>query len=213
MVSCRRWGHRRSEEVLHGFLEALQYTPEDDTNLTKSHTSHKSYLSSDFHANSRLSLRCSATGRTVRIHIRTSSPHQHYSQSGSGCSEMLKQSQSYGIILLIDATLTSYISYSYKQHTHHFFITRFICMTACLPNLIGQLEGNISLYCPLVIACAYRDARVPIETRKSYNKSIIAIPWVGQYGEIFRSQPRYRPSLRPADTVDLKQNLSLYCPQ
>ena len=26
-------------------------------------------------------------------------------------------------------------------------------------HFIGQLEGNISLYCPLVIARAYRDAR------------------------------------------------------
>ena len=33
-------------------------------------------------------------------------------------------------------------------------------------------------------------------TRKSYYKYIIAIPPVGQYGEIFRSRPRYHPSLR-----------------
>ena len=36
----------------------------------------------------------------------------------------------------------------------------------------------------------------PIVTRKSYNKYIIAIPRVGQYGEIFRSLPRYHPSLQ-----------------
>ena len=31
---------------------------------------------------------------------------------------------------------------------------------------------------------------------KSYNKYIIAVPWVGQYGEIFSSRVMYCPSLR-----------------
>ena len=37
---------------------------------------------------------------------------------------------------------------------------------------------------------------MPIVTRKSFNKTIITLPRVGQYREIFRSLPRYRPSLR-----------------
>ena len=77
-------------------------------------------------------------------------------------------------------------------------------------NLIGQLEGNI-----------HRIARsllpVPIVTRNSYNKSI---PRVGQYREIFRSRPgKYSvldlgivPPFGRADTVNLEQNISRYCP-
>ena len=36
---------------------------------------------------------------------------------------------------------------------------------------------------------------VPIAMQKLYNKFIIAIPMVGQYGEIFRSQSRYPTTL------------------
>ena len=64
-------------------------------------------------------------------------------------------------------------------------ITTLILLYDCLSylNLIGQLEGDIFPYCPHVIARAYSDATllpVPIETRKLYNKNIIAIPRVGQ---------------------------------
>ena len=68
-------------------------------------------------------------------------------------------------------------------------------------NLIGQLMGDIFSYCLHVIARAYSDATllsVPIATRKLciLLQFLGVIPQVGQYGEIFRSRPRYRPSLQ-----------------
>ena len=67
----------------------------------------------------------------------------------------------------------------------HYFKIYLLYDSVSQLSLIGQLEGNISPYCPLVIARSLLP--VPIVTRKSYNKSIIAIPQIGQYGEIFRS--------------------------
>ena len=49
-------------------------------------------------------------------------------------------------------------------------------------------------YSPFLLRCSLLP--VSIVTQKSYNKSIIAIPWVGQSGEIYRIGPRYRPSLQ-----------------
>ena len=48
---------------------------------------------------------------------------------------------------------------------------------------------------------------MPIVTWTSYNKSIIEIPRVGQYGEIFHS---IVPPFGRADAVNLEWNISLY---
>ena len=64
-------------------------------------------------------------------------------------------------------------------------------------NLIGQLEGNISPYCPLIIARAYRDASY-CPCLGSGSTAILDLCIVPPFGR--------------ADTVDLKRNISLYFP-
>ena len=54
---------------------------------------------------------------------------------------------------------------------------------------------------------------MPIVTRKSYNKSIIVIPRVGQYGEIYSVLDLgIVPPFSRADTVNLEQNIPPYFP-
>ena len=51
---------------------------------------------------------------------------------------------------------------------------------------------------------------VPIVMQKLYNKFIIAIPTVWQYGEISVLDLGILPPFGRADTVDLERNISLY---
>ena len=47
---------------------------------------------------------------------------------------------------------------------------------------------------------------------KSYNKYIIAVPWVGQYGEIFVLRLCIVPPCGRANTATLELNIFPYCP-
>ena len=82
-------------------------------------------------------------------------------------------------------------------------------------NIYLYLEGFLHIAClllpepmeTLVIPCAYSDADI------IYNKSIVTIPWVGQYGEIFHFLPRYiTPTFGWADTIDVQRNIPPHCP-